>query len=58
MHELLAVELELEGPCAFLDLWTNETAAVGDALTFQVRRHGAAAFLLRETDTDKNGGTL
>lgn len=51
-------ELELEGPCAFQDLWTGENAAVGDALTFFVKRHGAAAFLLRETDTDKSGGSL
>ena len=45
--ELPLAEWELKGALSCLDLWTGKTAAVKDALTVAVKKHGAAAFLLR-----------
>lgn len=46
-RELPLSELELVGPLTCTDLWTNQTAPVAEALSLDVKRHGAAAFILK-----------
>ncbi len=41
-------ELELRGPLACTDLWSGVSGVVRDALPLSVKRHGAAAFLLKQ----------
>ncbi len=46
-RELSLSELELVGPLTCTDLWTSRSVPVSQALSLDVKRHGAAAFLLR-----------
>ena len=45
--EIALSDLELSGPAAYTALWTGKTGSAKDTIAVSLRRHGAAAFLLR-----------
>ena len=46
-REIALSELELAGPLTCTDLWTGRTEPVAEQLSLTVKKHGAAAFLLK-----------